>query len=459
MLIGVTKFFRDREAFEALEREVLPKLLESAADDEPVRAWVAGCSTGEEAYSIAMLLTDEADAQPPGRPVQVFATDIDERGDRRRPRRLLPGGDRRRRAAEPPAQLLLDASRAATASARRCASSVIFAAHNVLRDPPFSRLDLVSCRNLLIYLDRAAQQQVLEMFHFALRPGGYLFLGTSETADAAPRFFTPVDKEHRIYRANPVGRPLRALPAVPTLGRAAAAARRPAAQQPSAARTPTPAEVHRQLLEECAAAERAGRPPSTRSSTLAGAARYLRIAERRAVAQPAAGDPPGAAAGAAHRAVPGAAAARARRRARRCGCRATASDVVRADDRCGRCATTPGRASCCWWCSRRRRPRIRRRPPLPATDDPVIAELESELLRRNEQLRGDDRAVRDLDRGAEGLERGAAGDQRGAALGDRGARDQQGGAAVDQRGADHRQPRAEDQGRRDDARSTTTCRT
>ncbi len=96
--------------------------------------------------------------------------------------------------------------------------SVIFAVHNVLRDPPFSRLDLVSCRNLLIYLDRAAQQQVLEMFHFSLRPGGYLFLGTSETVDVAARFFTPVDKVHRLYRANPVGRPLRALLAVPTLG-------------------------------------------------------------------------------------------------------------------------------------------------------------------------------------------------------------------------------------------------
>ena len=114
--------------------------------------------------------------------------------------------------------------------------TVIFAVHNVLRDPPFSRLDLVSCRNLLIYLDRPAQQQVLEMFHFSLRPGGYLFLGTSETVDVAPRFFTPVDKVHRLYRANPVGRPLRALPAVPTLDRGAGAARRPAAPQPSATR-------------------------------------------------------------------------------------------------------------------------------------------------------------------------------------------------------------------------------
>ncbi len=135
--------------------------------------------------------------------------------------------------------------------------SVIFAVHNVLRDPPFSRLDLVSCRNLLIYLDRAAQQQVLEMFHFSLRPGGYLFLGTSETVDVAARFFTPVDTVNRLYRANPVGRPLRPLLAVPTLSRTDRATRRPDAT-PSAARPPTAADVHRQLLEEVAAAERAG---------------------------------------------------------------------------------------------------------------------------------------------------------------------------------------------------------
>ena len=116
------------------------------------------------------------------------------------------------------------------------------------------------------------------MFHFSLRPGGYLFLGTSETVDVAARFFTPVDKVHRLYRANPVGRPLRALPAVPTLDRGAGAARRPAAPQPSAARTPTPAEVHRQLLEEVL-------PPSVLVTAgyeivhIVGAARHLRVAE------------------------------------------------------------------------------------------------------------------------------------------------------------------------------------
>ena len=120
---------------------------------------------------------------------------------------------------------------------------MIFAVHNVLRDPPFSRLDLVSCRNLLIYLDRAAQQQVLEMFHFALRPGGYLFLGSSETVDVAARFFTPVDQVHRLYRANPraAGRCVRC-PRLRPWSRRIGAPRQAATPPAAAARAPTPAE-------------------------------------------------------------------------------------------------------------------------------------------------------------------------------------------------------------------------
>ncbi len=126
--------------------------------------------------------------------------------------------------------------------------TVIFAPHNLLRDPPFSRLDLISCRNLLIYLDRAAQQTVLEMFHFALRPGGYLFLGNSESVDATARLFSPVDKAMRIFRANPVGRPLRPLQTLPFAREPAAGKRVP----PPSARAASAAELHRQLLEEFA---------------------------------------------------------------------------------------------------------------------------------------------------------------------------------------------------------------
>ncbi|MBY4946600.1 PAS domain S-box protein [Cupriavidus respiraculi] len=205
MLIGVTNFFRDRESFEAIERDIVPLLFEDKPAGEQVRAWAAGCSTGEEAYSIAMLLCEYADtlSQPPG--VQVFATDIDDTA--------IGAG----RAGSYPESIITDVTPARLRQfftkegayyrvKKPLRDHVLFAAHNVLRDPPFSRLDLVSCRNLLIYLDREVQAEVLEMFRFALRPGGFLFLGSSESADSAAKYFEPVDKKNRIFRAKPVSR-------------------------------------------------------------------------------------------------------------------------------------------------------------------------------------------------------------------------------------------------------------
>lgn len=215
MLISVTNFFRDREAFEALEREVLPALFKNRAPGEPVRAWVAGCATGEEAYSLSMLLQEALYA--PGNaalgalPVQVFATDIDERA-------LAVA-----RAGLYAASIATDVAPTRLAQhftreeggyrvSKAVREPVLFAAHNMLRDPPFSRLDLICCRNLLIYVGREAQTSILEMFRFALRPGGYLFLGTSESPDAAGSLFTLVDKKHRLYQANPQGHATRHLP-------------------------------------------------------------------------------------------------------------------------------------------------------------------------------------------------------------------------------------------------------
>lgn len=203
MLISVTHFFRDRDAFGALERAVVGPLLAERGEGEPVRAWVAGCATGEEAYSISILLHEAAQRRGMALPAQVFATDIDERAlalarnglyapyivTDVAPARLAqyftrdPGGGYR--------------------VAKAVREPVLFATHNVLRDPPFSRLDLICCRNLLIYLGREAQTRILEMFRFALRPGGFLFLGSSESADAAGELFTLVDKKNRLYQANP----------------------------------------------------------------------------------------------------------------------------------------------------------------------------------------------------------------------------------------------------------------
>ena len=212
MLISVTNFFRDRTAFDALERTVVAELFEDRSPAEPaepaepvkhVRAWVAGCATGEEAYSVAMLLLEHSHSADEATGVQVFATDIDERA-------LAVG--RAGLYAEsiaidvPPVRLrqFFDRQPGQYVVSGALRERVTFSVHNLLRDPPFSRLDLVCCRNLLIYLDRAAQRQVLETFHFALCPGGLLFLGSAETADAAPEHFVIVDRKHRIYRATTV---------------------------------------------------------------------------------------------------------------------------------------------------------------------------------------------------------------------------------------------------------------
>ncbi|MGT2477285.1 CheR family methyltransferase [Paraburkholderia terrae] len=219
MLIGVTNFFRDREAFEAVEREVLPRVCaDEERDGAQVRAWVAGCSTGEEAYSFAMLLSEALPENSTSTQVQVFATDIDERAiemarSGRYPESILTD--------VPPARLrrFFSHTRGTYVVTKALREKVLFAAHNILRDPPFSQLDLVSCRNLLIYLDRGVQRQVLQTLHFALRPGGYLFLGSSESAEIAEELFFPVDKKNRIYRAKSVANRPHVTPLLPVAGK------------------------------------------------------------------------------------------------------------------------------------------------------------------------------------------------------------------------------------------------
>ena len=201
LLISVTNYFRDPLAFDALER-ALATLIRKRTDTEPIRVWVPGCATGEEAYSIAIVLRELCDAAGRGNEIQVFATDIDERA-------IAVA-----RAGNYSAAIALDLSpirmrrffrkggeRYLVAKVIR--DSVLFAVHNVLRDPPFSRLDLICCRNLLIYLNPDAQVGVLETLRFALRPDGFLFLGSSESADAAGNLFITLDKKARIYQGNP----------------------------------------------------------------------------------------------------------------------------------------------------------------------------------------------------------------------------------------------------------------
>jgi two-component system CheB/CheR fusion protein len=214
MLIGVTNFFRDRKSFDAFEQRVVASLFTRRSPDEPVRAWSAGCSTGEEPYSLAMLLIEHGPVHGKFPQIQVFATDVDASAiDTARagvyagsivadvsPERL------RRFFVKPGGRFQVS---------KELRQKVIFAVHNILSDPPFSGMDLISCRNLLIYLDRTVQRQVLETFHFALRPGSFLFLGAAESGDIASDLFEPVDKRNRIYQSKRVG--TRAMPPLPLI--------------------------------------------------------------------------------------------------------------------------------------------------------------------------------------------------------------------------------------------------
>jgi two-component system CheB/CheR fusion protein len=205
LLIGVTRFFRDEDAFLLLERDVLPQLVRGKDESvdpailPPLRVWVAGCATGEEAYSIAILLHELGVGVPGGRQVKVFATDV------------------HRGSLETAARGMYDEDAVANVTAarlaryfRRVGSSyqvipevrqmLVFAPHNVIKDPPFTRVDLVSCRNMLIYLLPAAQQKVLSYFHFALNRDGMMVLGPSESPGVLIREFETVDAHWRLYR-------------------------------------------------------------------------------------------------------------------------------------------------------------------------------------------------------------------------------------------------------------------
>src|SRR5262249_54574768 len=185
--------------FGTLETEIVPQLFRGKGPADQIRVWSAGCATGEEAYSIAMLLAEHAEriSEPPK--IQIFASDIDDRA-------IVQAREGRY-----PETIALDVSAGRLRQffvkendryhiKKQVREMVLFATHNVLRDPPFSKLDLVACRNLLIYLNHEMQRQVLEIFHFALRPDGFLFLGGSESADNVPSLFLPIEKGRRLYR-------------------------------------------------------------------------------------------------------------------------------------------------------------------------------------------------------------------------------------------------------------------
>ncbi len=201
MLIGVTSFFRDPELFKTLEEEIVPKLFTGKTSDDAIRVWSVGCATGEEAYSIAMLLAEHQQALKKNFKIHLFATDIDS------------VSITTARAGVYPASIAVDVSperlaRFFTADAdggtfrihKSIRDMLIFSEQSVTKDPPFSRLDLVVCRNLLIYMSGELQKKIVRLFHYALNPGGFLFLGASETAGESANLFAALDRKAKIFQ-------------------------------------------------------------------------------------------------------------------------------------------------------------------------------------------------------------------------------------------------------------------
>ncbi len=213
LLIGVTHFFRDHDAFAALEAHIAQLFAGKARDDE-VRVWVAGCATGEEAYSIAMLLCEHAERLDDPPRIIVFATDIDEHAIADARDGLYPSIIEADVSPERLRQFFTR-EQGYYRVRKDVREKVLFAAHNVLKDAPFSRCDLISCRNLLIYLTAKAQAQVFDIFHFALRAGGLLFIGGSENKSAATSLFTPMDEKNRLFVRRSTPRPIWRMPILP----------------------------------------------------------------------------------------------------------------------------------------------------------------------------------------------------------------------------------------------------
>lgn len=209
LLISVTNFFRDRSAFEALDSHI-PELFRGKGPNDSVRVWVPACATGEEAYSIAMLLLEHSRSVEAGPALQVFACDLDDEAIQHARAGLYPDAIAADVSEDRLRKYFIKDHRGYRVR-RELREMVLFASHDLLKDAPFSRMDLISCRNLLIYLNRDAQKRVLEIFHFALKPNGRLFLGSSEAVDDESPLFRVLDKKHRIYAHQPtvrIGLPL-----------------------------------------------------------------------------------------------------------------------------------------------------------------------------------------------------------------------------------------------------------
>ena len=206
LLIGVTSFFREPEAFQTLQQQVIPELVERQSGEIPVRVWVPACATGEEAYSIAILLLEQFAAIKKSVNVQIFASDVDEESLEVARRGIYAASAISELSPERIKQFFVKTDESHYQVTKQLRESLIVTRQNVISDAPFSRLDLISCRNLLIYLEPELQQKVLSLFHFALNEQGALLLGCSESIGQHTDLFEPVSKKWRVYRRIGPGR-------------------------------------------------------------------------------------------------------------------------------------------------------------------------------------------------------------------------------------------------------------
>ncbi len=202
LLIGVTNFFRNTQAFEVLKDKVIPGLVKRQQNDAPLRVWVAGCATGEEAYTLAILFAEAFSDLKKQVGVQIFASDIDTNAIEFARAALYPDSIAADVSPERLNRFFIKEENAYRVR-KQIRDMVVFAPQNLIKDPPFSRLDLASCRNLLIYMEPALQKKILPLFHYTLLPNGILFLGTSESIGEFSHLFSAVDKKWKIFKRKP----------------------------------------------------------------------------------------------------------------------------------------------------------------------------------------------------------------------------------------------------------------
>lgn len=201
LLINVTSFFRDAEAFKSLEKEIFPQLLKTKTNDDVIRIWIPGCSTGEEAYSIAIVLYELLEAtHEPHLSVQIFSTDLDDDAITIA-RAGIYSANIAQNITNERLQRFFTKVAAGYQVNKNIREMIVFAVQNVFKDPPFTKLDLLSCRNLLIYLEPELQNRVLLIFHYALKPNGVLFLSPSESIGTHVHLFTPLNRKWKFYSA------------------------------------------------------------------------------------------------------------------------------------------------------------------------------------------------------------------------------------------------------------------